>query len=618
MQPTNEHVAHHLHDDYHARMRLFLLLIVIMVFGLLTACAQPEPTATLTVAPTPVPTATPIPPPDASPVADPRRGSAPLLVSFANTSPGPVTTWEWDFGDGSTSTEQDPAHQYTRAGTYIVRLTVSGPGGSDVATLKEIITISPGPLAGLVTPTPITLQVQRTTRLGAAAVDQFGNEIGDVELTWTVPAPLATIDATGLLTAGTEAGTHARLVKVTATQGEQTREASVDVTITPGPLATVTVEPAEVTLDIGESQPFTFTAFDAFGNRVTDVIAGWTAGGGVGNVGIDGLLTTGTKAGSFHSAIRVDVAQGTVRASATANVSIRPDPLATVEIEPSFAVIERRSIQQFTAVGFDQYRNEIPGLAFLWASEGGGTTQEGLYTASAPGSFSVTASAMFRADERTGAAVADVPLVAHWPGNGNADDVAGGHHGALRGGATFAPGIEGQAFSLRQAGAYVEVVFGNDDFNFEPTQPMTIDLWAKRTFPAGPLPTGLSMHLLGKRTQCRDRQEDIHYQMHYEWDDWRFGSGGGGVWEQTATVDPLPFDQWRHLAVTFDGFDFRFYIDGVLKVGPRFGTFQLPNNVPLIIGGSGGCSTFIGLIDEVRIYNRALSAEEVRARYDAG
>ena len=80
----------------------------------------------------------------------------------------------------------------------------------------------------------------------------------------------------------------------------------------------------------------------------------------------------------------------------------------------------------------------------------------------------------------------------------------------------------------------------------------------------------------------------------------------------------LPTDQWKHLAVTFDGFVFNFYVDGVLKGGPIFRTFQSPNNAALLIGGSGGCSTFIGLIDEVRIYNRALSGDEIKAIYDSG
>ena len=49
-------------------------------------------------------------------------------------------------------------------------------------------------------------------------------------------------------------------------------------------------------------------------------------------------------------------------------------------------------------------------------------------------------------------------LVAYWPADGDANDDEGGHRAALRGDATFAPGIMGQAFSLPQSGAHVEVL----------------------------------------------------------------------------------------------------------------------------------------------------------------
>ena len=193
----------------------------------------------------------------------------------------------------------------------------------------------------------------------------------------------------------------------------------------------------------------------------------------------------------------------------------------------------------------------------------------------------------------------------------------GGHHGGLRGGATFAPGIVGQAFNLPENGAHVEIQIGNDDFNFEPTQPMTVEMWAKRTYPDGPLPSGLAIHLLGKRS------ERSYYQIFYQHPDWGFelfheAGNYACICEETMQLDPLPFGRWRHLSVTFDGFVFRFYVDGVLKVGPRFSKFQGSNNAPLLIGGSGVSDTFIGFIDEVRIYNRALTEEEVKARYDAG
>ena len=100
-------------------------------------------------------------------------------------------------------------------------------------------------------------------------------------------------------------------------------------------------------------------------------------------------------------------------------------PLATVDIEPSLAVIKKGDTHLFTASGFDQYGNAIPDLAFLWESEGGEITEAGLYNASKSGSFPVTATATLKASKRSGSAVADVPLIAYWPGDGNTDDVAG-------------------------------------------------------------------------------------------------------------------------------------------------------------------------------------------------
>lgn len=51
------------------------------------------------------------------------------LVSFIDQSEGKVTSWKWDFGDGGTSTEQHPTHQYAKAGKYIVTLWIEGPAG---------------------------------------------------------------------------------------------------------------------------------------------------------------------------------------------------------------------------------------------------------------------------------------------------------------------------------------------------------------------------------------------------------------------------------------------------------------------------------------------------------
>ncbi len=102
------------------------------------------PTATLaaTSAPTAAPTDTPLP---AQPVAafnaDPTSGTASLTVQFTDQSTGEVTTWSWDFGDSNGSSEQNPSHIFAVAGNYVVRLTVSGPGGND--TEEATISVAP-------------------------------------------------------------------------------------------------------------------------------------------------------------------------------------------------------------------------------------------------------------------------------------------------------------------------------------------------------------------------------------------------------------------------------------------------------------------------------------------
>ena len=67
-----------------------------------------------------------------------------LNVSFTDTSTGDIASWFWDFGDGTTSNEEDPTHAYPQGGTYTVQLTVGNAGGSD--TSVQDVTID-APLA---------------------------------------------------------------------------------------------------------------------------------------------------------------------------------------------------------------------------------------------------------------------------------------------------------------------------------------------------------------------------------------------------------------------------------------------------------------------------------------
>ena len=57
----------------------------------------------------------------------PLSGPKPLTVQFQSASTGVITSYVWTFGDGSTSTAQNPSHEYTTLGSYSVNLTVTGP-----------------------------------------------------------------------------------------------------------------------------------------------------------------------------------------------------------------------------------------------------------------------------------------------------------------------------------------------------------------------------------------------------------------------------------------------------------------------------------------------------------
>jgi hypothetical protein len=82
-----------------------------------------------------------IEPPAAAFDVSTNHGRAPLMVHFSDKSSGEITSWLWDFGDGTTSTLQSPFHIYWNPGNYVVTFTVSGPGGSDTLIISDCIKV---------------------------------------------------------------------------------------------------------------------------------------------------------------------------------------------------------------------------------------------------------------------------------------------------------------------------------------------------------------------------------------------------------------------------------------------------------------------------------------------
>ncbi|MFZ5798561.1 MAG: LamG-like jellyroll fold domain-containing protein, partial [Thermodesulfobacteriota bacterium] len=209
-------------------------------------------------------------------------------------------------------------------------------------------------------------------------------------------------------------------------------------------------------------------------------------------------------------------------------------------------------------------------------------------------------------------------MVSWWGGDGNTADISGANDGFLVNGASFATGMVGGSFSAVGANDYLEVPHA-DDLSFGPADAMSVNLWVYRTS------TDASQHILGKRIGCG--VNDFNYQLVLD------PSNGGICFVSGSTSNmacssggdaDLPLNTWTNLTGTYDGSQFRVYINGELA-GTGTGTLAYENSEPLRLGTSGpvgdpGCGSqdFDGLIDEAAIFSRALTPEEVRSLFNAG
>ena len=193
-------------------------------------------------------------------------------------------------------------------------------------------------------------------------------------------------------------------------------------------------------------------------------------------------------------------------------------------------------------------------------------------------------------------------LVGWWPGNGNATDVVGGNNGTLLNGATYAPGLIGEGFSFTNANDQVSIPqAASIDLSRLPA--WTVEAWVNPVTFNGPT-----------------------WQTIYSKGHWVFslglnlGTGKLESWINNANPlvgsIPLKLAQWNHVALVNDGVNRTFYVNGVFA-GMGATEAVNPDNNGSIIGNVTGpnSSTFQGVIDEVSVYNRALSASEISSIY---
>ncbi|HEY5912406.1 MAG TPA: LamG-like jellyroll fold domain-containing protein, partial [Verrucomicrobiae bacterium] len=219
-----------------------------------------------------------------------------------------------------------------------------------------------------------------------------------------------------------------------------------------------------------------------------------------------------------------------------------------------------------------------------------------------------------------GGACVNLPagLVSWWRAEGNASDATGLNPGTLMNGATFGVGEVGQGFTLNGASRYVRVP---SSASLQLTQGFTIECWYKDT--------GSTWYygLIAKRsntspytTTCGINIWPSHVVQLY------FLDPTCGSW-QICDYSPVPAaNVFHHIAGTYRQSDsthveVKLYIDGAcVKTVTKPGNLaNCQNDVPVTLGASyEGGEYLVGVIDEVAIYNRALSSAEIQGIYGAG
>ncbi len=215
-------------------------------------------------------------------------------------------------------------------------------------------------------------------------------------------------------------------------------------------------------------------------------------------------------------------------------------------------------------------------------------------------------------------------LTGWWTGDGNANDIVGGNHGALQGGATAnGVGKVGSAFSFDGANSYVQIP---DSASVKPAN-FTIEAWIFFTGLDGPgsgnAPAGDQYIIFKQNSQNSDFEGyDLSKTRISGVDRFRFlVSSGAGQSVEIDSTTAIAAGVWYHVAIVRGPSTMQMYVNGQLESQASVGFAQNYGTLPLYFGTSGQTfwdRKFYGLLDEVSLHGAALSASAIGAVYAAG
>ncbi|MCE9669551.1 right-handed parallel beta-helix repeat-containing protein [Myxococcus stipitatus] len=303
-------------------------------------------------------------------IGETQQFSAKVLEACGHEVP---TTFRWATSNAGIGSISDSG--FFTANTYVTANVqgVQVEAGGMYAFAS--VTVQPGPVHSIeLTPEHLTLAANSKEVVTAVALDRARNLVtADIDL--RVVGGGGTIDAARRFNAGTVAGHFPRTIQ--ASYGGLS--ATMDVTVTPGPLWRVEVVPDVNEVKTRETLQFKAYGFDLWGNKRDSVPTWAVTNSALGTITSNGLLKVGTAAGFYPGGVKATM-EGMSR---PVDVTVLPGPLSRLALTPPFATLEPQGTQQFGVMGFDGDGNPRP-LSPTWSvvTPGAGSiTSEGLFTA---------------------------------------------------------------------------------------------------------------------------------------------------------------------------------------------------------------------------------------------
>ena len=274
----------------------------------------------------------------------------------------------------------------------LLTIALASCGGGDVGpNTRSVATVS-------VTPGTLNLLIGQKGQFAATPRDEAGNALSGHAVSWTSLTPaVASVDGSGLVTAlGVGAAT------ITATS--EGKSGTAGVTVSPVPVAAVSMTPDHLDLRLGRTGQLTATPRDSAGNPLTARVITWGSNApGVATVDGTGLV------------VAAGVGTATVMAtsenkSVTAVVTVSLVPVATVNVAPGHLDLRLGRTGQLTTTLRDSAGNPLSGRAITWGSDAPGVATvdgTGLVSTAGVGTATITATS----EGKSGTASVTVTLV---------------------------------------------------------------------------------------------------------------------------------------------------------------------------------------------------------------